>query len=61
MTIQLTKGERQVLTELLEIQGTVSISDLAEQLSQKETRILSILQALAERDLVVIQTEETVT
>jgi phenylalanyl-tRNA synthetase alpha chain len=60
MTTQLTQGEKQVLTELLEIQNIILTTELAKRLNQKDTRVLSILQALVERGLVVIHMEETV-
>lgn len=58
MTEQLTKGERTILQYLLDHAGLVPARTIAEELGQNEERIVSILNALSERGLVHLATEE---
>ncbi len=60
MSEQLTEGERTVLGELLNLGQRVPVSQIANNLSQGEERITSILNSLATRNLVVIHTKEIV-
>jgi phenylalanyl-tRNA synthetase alpha chain len=61
MSEQLTKGEKTVLGELLNLGQRVSASQLANNLNQGEERVISILNSLASRNLVQIHTREIVT
>lgn len=56
----MTEGERTVLSELLNLGQRVPVSQIANNLSQGEERITSILNSLATRNLVVIHTKEIV-
>ncbi|MBD3406818.1 MAG: phenylalanine--tRNA ligase subunit alpha [Candidatus Lokiarchaeota archaeon] len=60
MNEQLTEGERSVLTQLTEISKRIEASKLAEHLGQKEERIVSILNSLAQRELVELEIIEIV-
>jgi phenylalanyl-tRNA synthetase alpha chain len=60
MSEQLTEGERTVLRELLNLGQRVPTTQLANNLSQGEERVISILNSLASRDLVEIHTREIV-
>ncbi|RLI49726.1 MAG: phenylalanine--tRNA ligase subunit alpha [Candidatus Thorarchaeota archaeon] len=57
--IQLTEGERRVLSELIKMDSRVTADDLAERLGERKDRIVSILNALAERGIVDLGTIET--
>ena len=57
----MTKGERTVLGELLNLGQRVPTSQLASNLKQGEERVISILNSLATRNLVEIHTREIVT
>ncbi|MFW9786329.1 MAG: phenylalanine--tRNA ligase subunit alpha [Candidatus Thorarchaeota archaeon] len=61
MSEQLTEGERTVLGELANLGQRVPTSQLADNLSQREERVNSILNSLASRNLVKIYTREIVT
>jgi len=61
MSEQLTKGERTVLRELVNLGQRVPASQLANNLNQGEERVISILNSLASRSLVQIHTREIVT
>ncbi|MFX1481858.1 MAG: phenylalanine--tRNA ligase subunit alpha [Promethearchaeota archaeon] len=61
MNEQLTKGERDVLQELVNQNQRIPTSQLAGNLRQAEERIISILNSLATRELVKIHTKENVT
>ena len=61
MSEQLTEGERTVLRELLNLGQCVPTSQLANNLSQGEERVISILNSLASRNLVKIHSREIVT
>lgn len=56
----MTEGERTVLGELLNLGQRVPVSQIANNLSQAEERITSILNSLATRNLVVIHRKEIV-
>ena len=60
MSEQLTEGERTVLGELLNLGQRVPASHIANNLKQGEERVISILNSLATRELVVIHTKEMV-
>ena len=60
MSEQLTKGERTVLRELMNLGQRVPASQLANNLNQGEERVISILNSLASRSLVQIHTREIV-
>jgi len=60
MSEQLTEGERTVLSELVNLGLRVPVSQIANNLSQGEERVISILNSLATRNLVVIHAKETV-
>ncbi|MHA1577613.1 MAG: phenylalanine--tRNA ligase subunit alpha [Candidatus Thorarchaeota archaeon] len=57
---QLTSGERSVLQELVTIGKLVSASNLSLRLKEKEERVISILNALAQRDVVELHIRELV-
>ncbi|MHA1909801.1 MAG: tRNA ligase subunit PheS family protein, partial [Candidatus Thorarchaeota archaeon] len=57
---QLTKGERTVLKELASIGEEVPASVLSEKVQENEERVISILNSLAERDLVELTANEVV-
>ncbi len=56
--IQLTEGERTVLAELVKHSGLVSAQEVAVSLNERVERVVSILNALAERGLVEIHVDE---
>ncbi|MFW9807554.1 MAG: phenylalanine--tRNA ligase subunit alpha [Candidatus Thorarchaeota archaeon] len=56
----MTEGERIVLSELMNLGQRVPASQLAGNLSQGEERVISILNSLASRNLVLIHTREVV-
>ncbi len=58
MTQQLTSGEKSVLGELIKIDSEVVSNTLAKKLDEGNERIISILNSLAEKDLVEIRIEE---
>ncbi len=58
---QLTKGERNILSELVSIGKQVSVEILAEKVEENQERVISILNSLAERGLVELITNEIVT
>jgi phenylalanyl-tRNA synthetase alpha chain len=60
MSQQLTEGERNVLRGLLDLGKRSSASDVAEKLAQKEERVVSILNSLAEKGLVELESRELV-
>ncbi|MFX1561549.1 MAG: hypothetical protein ACFFBL_13250, partial [Promethearchaeota archaeon] len=60
MSEQLTEGERTVLRELLNLGQRVPASQIANNLSQGEERVISILNSLASRNLVRIHAREIV-
>ncbi|MHA1480051.1 MAG: phenylalanine--tRNA ligase subunit alpha [Candidatus Thorarchaeota archaeon] len=57
---QLTSGERTVLSELVTIGERISASNLSQSLKEKEERVISILNALAERGVVELHIRELV-
>ncbi|MHA1136462.1 MAG: phenylalanine--tRNA ligase subunit alpha [Candidatus Thorarchaeota archaeon] len=61
MSEQLTEGERTVLGELHNLGQRVSTSHLANNISQGEERVISILNSLATRNLVKIHAKEMTT
>ena len=60
MSEQLTKGEKTILRELMNIGQRVPTSQLASNLGQAEERVISILNSLASRNLVEIISREIV-
>jgi phenylalanyl-tRNA synthetase alpha chain len=60
MTAELTEGERTVLRELLSLGERASASRVAKSLNQREERIVSIFNSLAEKDIVNLQSREIV-
>ncbi|NWF95161.1 MAG: phenylalanine--tRNA ligase subunit alpha [Candidatus Thorarchaeota archaeon] len=57
---QLTEGERKVLTSLLKHSSTVSAREMASELGDREDRITSILHALAEKGIVMLESREMI-
>lgn len=57
---QLTAGERAVLKELVDIDQRISAKNLSDRLKEKEERVISILNALAERGLINLYVSEIV-
>ncbi|MGY5875853.1 MAG: hypothetical protein RTU30_08915, partial [Candidatus Thorarchaeota archaeon] len=60
MSEQLTSGEKTVLSELVKIGQRVLTTTLAQQLKERDERVLSILNSLAQRGLVRLHTHSTV-
>ncbi len=56
--IQLTEGERRVLSELLKVDGEIAAESLAQQLGERTDRVISILNSLAEREIVRLSVQE---
>lgn len=56
--IQLTEGERTVLSELVEIDKKVQAISLAEKLNERPERVVSILNSLAEKSLIELEIQE---
>ncbi|MFX0107679.1 MAG: hypothetical protein ACFE7R_05325, partial [Candidatus Hodarchaeota archaeon] len=61
MSEQLTKGEREVLEELVVSSGRIESGDIASKLGEKEERIVSILNSLSQRGLIELISRETAT
>jgi phenylalanyl-tRNA synthetase alpha chain len=61
MSEQLTEGERTILRSLSKLSGRVATSVLADITRQKEERVISILNSLAEKGIVRIETQEIIT
>ncbi|MGY5852066.1 MAG: phenylalanine--tRNA ligase subunit alpha [Candidatus Thorarchaeota archaeon] len=60
MSEQLTSGEKMVLSELVKIGQRILATTLAQQLKEKDERVLSILNSLAQRGLVKLHTQTVV-
>ncbi|MHA2020292.1 MAG: phenylalanine--tRNA ligase subunit alpha [Candidatus Thorarchaeota archaeon] len=60
MSEQLTKGERTVLKELVNISERITSRILAKGLDEKEERVVSILNSLSQRGLIELETTEIV-
>jgi phenylalanyl-tRNA synthetase alpha chain len=60
MSEHLTEGERPVLAELVSANRLVTAADLAEKLGESEPRIVSILMSLAAKNLITIDTQESI-
>jgi phenylalanyl-tRNA synthetase alpha chain len=61
MNEQLTEGERIVLSGLSRLGKRTDTGELAAKIKQREERIISILNALAEKGIVKIETREIIT
>ncbi|MHA1903701.1 MAG: phenylalanine--tRNA ligase subunit alpha [Candidatus Thorarchaeota archaeon] len=59
--LQISAGEKAVLYELVEIDRKVLASDLSNRMKEKDERVISILNVLAEKGLVNIDTREIIT
>ncbi|NHJ15035.1 MAG: phenylalanine--tRNA ligase subunit alpha [Candidatus Thorarchaeota archaeon] len=60
MMEQLTEGEKRILQCLLDLGERASASEIADAINQNEERIVSILNALSERGLVELRSEESI-
>ncbi|MHA1771679.1 MAG: phenylalanine--tRNA ligase subunit alpha [Candidatus Thorarchaeota archaeon] len=56
--IQLTEGERRVLSELIQTGSEISAQELAERIGEQSERVISILNALAEKGIVNLKVIE---
>jgi phenylalanyl-tRNA synthetase alpha chain len=61
MSEQLTEGERIVLSGLSQLGKRTDTGELAAKIKQKEERVVSILNSLAEKGIVKIETREIIT